>query len=91
MTTGVEYLSIDEVARRLGVNHQTVRRWIAKDRLKAMQPAGRNGKWRIKLSDLPEPGARPERAPASPRPVNGRMQTLVRQLEEQEARAARRA
>ncbi len=48
-----EILSVQDVAQRLDVHDQTVRRWLKSGQLKGMPFGGRTG-WRIEEEDLRE-------------------------------------
>ncbi len=48
-----EILSVQDVAKRLDVHDQTVRRWLKSGQLKGMPFGGRTG-WRIEEEDLRE-------------------------------------
>ncbi len=48
-----EYLSVEDIAARLDVHAQTVRRWLKSGQLKGMPFGGRTG-WRVAESDLQE-------------------------------------
>jgi len=50
MADADELLTVDEVAERVKVNPETVRRWIKSGRLPAVRPAG--GPYRIHSTDL---------------------------------------
>ena len=41
------YLTVPEVAERLRVNEETVRRWVRTGRLEAVMPGGRKAGYRI--------------------------------------------
>ena len=41
------YLTVPEVAERLRVNEETVRRWVRTGRLRAVMPGGRKAGYRI--------------------------------------------
>ena len=43
-----KYVSPKEYAVMMGVTAQTVRNWIKEGKLKAIQPAGKNGRWFLK-------------------------------------------
>ncbi len=45
-------LTVEQTAEYAGVVHQTVRRWIKEEGLKAQQPAGPHGAVRIDRRDL---------------------------------------
>ena len=47
-----QYLTVDEVARILRVAVPTVRRMILDKKIKAIQPSGKNGAYRIPMSAL---------------------------------------
>ena len=49
MATEGQFHTVEEVAERLQVSDQTVRRWVKSGKLKAYKP-GRE--WRVKPSDL---------------------------------------
>jgi excisionase family DNA binding protein len=51
-TDSPTFLSVAEVAARLGVGVGTVRRWIASGHLGAIQPAGEQGVIRIPVDEL---------------------------------------
>ena len=64
------YYTVDEVAARLRVDPQTVRRWLREGRLPGVKPGGDKAGWRIAGADvaaLLRPHGR--RAPGPP-PVN---------------------
>ena len=44
-------LTVDQVAERLQVNEQTIRRWLREGRLQGIAFGGRTG-WRISAADL---------------------------------------
>ncbi len=48
-----DILSVQDVAKRLDVHYQTVRRWLKSGQLKGMPFGGRTG-WRIEEEDLRE-------------------------------------
>ncbi len=48
-----DILSVQDVAKRLDVHDQTVRRWLKSGQLKGMPFGGRTG-WRIEEEDLRE-------------------------------------
>jgi excisionase family DNA binding protein len=48
-----EILSVQDVAKRLDVHDQTVRRWLKSGQLKGMPFGGRTG-WRVEEEDLRE-------------------------------------
>lgn len=56
MTDKAEFESVAAYARRMGVSEWTVREWIKKGRVRAEQPAGRNGSYRIPVERLAEAG-----------------------------------
>ena len=43
-----KYISPKEYAEIMGVTAQTLRNWIKEGKLKAIQPAGKNGRWFLK-------------------------------------------
>jgi excisionase family DNA binding protein len=47
-----ELLTVDEVARRLKVHPETVRRWLRADQLRGVQFGGKRTGYRIRMSDL---------------------------------------
>lgn len=49
---GKALLTALEVANDLGFNSSTVRRWIAAGKIKAIQPGGLNGAYRIRRAEL---------------------------------------
>jgi excisionase family DNA binding protein len=50
--TADEILTVDEVAARLKVRPEAVRRWLRDGRLVGFQPGGRKTGWRIRGSAL---------------------------------------
>jgi len=48
-----EILSVQDVAKRLDVHDQTVRRWLKSGQLRGMPFGGRTG-WRVEEEDLRE-------------------------------------
>jgi excisionase family DNA binding protein len=46
------YLSVAQVATRLGVGAPTVRRWIAEGHVRAVQPGGMQGVLRVPATEL---------------------------------------
>lgn len=56
MTDKAEFESVAAYSRRMGVSEWTVREWIKKGRVRAEQPAGRNGSYRIPVERLAEAG-----------------------------------
>jgi excisionase family DNA binding protein len=67
MTVGDELLTVDEVAERVKVNPETVRRWIKSGKLPAVKAAG--GPYRIHSTDLDRLfGAVPKEEPPSRSP-----------------------
>lgn len=46
------YVGTQEVARAFGVSVKTVVMWINNGKLKAIQPAGENGRYRIPASEI---------------------------------------
>ena len=59
---GDEWLTVDEVAERLKVHAETVRRWVRAGALAALDLGSRSGGYRIKRADLDEFVARRYRA-----------------------------
>jgi excisionase family DNA binding protein len=49
---GEQLLKVDEVADRLRVNPETVRRMLRRGRLRGSMPAGIRGGWRIPASEV---------------------------------------
>ena len=47
-----ELLTVDEVARRLKVHPETVRRWLRADQLHGVRFGGKRTGYRIRMSDL---------------------------------------
>lgn len=54
LNTAQEYLTVPEVAQRLAVPKNSVRRYIYRGWLKATKWGRGNAPWRIKLTDLEE-------------------------------------
>ncbi len=52
MSEGERYLTVAEVAARLKVNHDTVRRWLKTGRLHGILPGGTKAGYRIPASAL---------------------------------------
>jgi excisionase family DNA binding protein len=50
--TADEILTVDDVAARLKVRPEAVRRWLRDGRLVGFQPGGRKTGWRIRASEL---------------------------------------
>jgi excisionase family DNA binding protein len=48
-----QLLTVDQVAERLQVNEQTIRRWLREGELRGVSFGGRTG-WRISEEDLQE-------------------------------------
>ena len=55
-----EYLTIDEAAAAVKVNHQTIRRWLKSGKLSGLRTS-QNGRWRIPRSALAEALTAPEK------------------------------
>lgn len=47
-----QYVGTADVAREFGVSVKTVVLWITSGKLRAIQPAGENGRYRIPASEL---------------------------------------
>lgn len=67
-----DYLTVSEVAARVKVTPETVRRWLRSGHLVGRQVAGRGGGWRVTSYDLDHfLGIAPAAATASVVPVDG--------------------
>jgi len=47
-----ELLKVREVAERLRLNPETVRRWLLSGKLRGVRPGGTKGGWRISVSEV---------------------------------------
>jgi excisionase family DNA binding protein len=47
-------LTADEIAKRLRVSLETVRRWLRSGELRGFRPGGTKAGWRVRESDLAE-------------------------------------
>jgi excisionase family DNA binding protein len=45
-------MTVDQVAERLQVNSETVRRWLRLKRLRGLRPGGTRMGWRVSEADL---------------------------------------
>jgi excisionase family DNA binding protein len=50
--TDEKYLTIPEIAARLGMQESGVRHWLATGKLRGYQPGGRRLGWRVRERDL---------------------------------------
>ncbi len=47
-----QYLAVAEVARHLGMSVKTVNLWIKQGKVKAIQPGGAGGRYRIPIEEF---------------------------------------
>jgi excisionase family DNA binding protein len=52
VTEGPKLLTVEDVARRLMVNPETVRIWLRQGKLRGMRPGGKRAGWRVTELDL---------------------------------------
>ncbi len=52
MTEPETFLTVAQVARRLSLNPETVRRWVRSGRLRAFKPGGDKSGWRVSERSL---------------------------------------
>jgi excisionase family DNA binding protein len=46
------FMTVEEVARRLSLNPETIRRWLRSGRLRGIRLGERRAGWRVRDSDL---------------------------------------
>lgn len=64
--TNSEYVDTQDVADAFGVSHRTVWLWVRSGKVRAFQPGGRKGRYRIPVGEIDRLKAASAVPPASP-------------------------